>query len=65
MKLVEDMAASDYAAFLHQSSTNIGGDLMAARSLVFKYFDIEDRKLTAKVIAGLAEKDNTGFTWPR
>jgi len=65
MKLVEDVAASDYAAFFHQSSTNLGGDLMAARNLVSKYFDIDDRKLTAKVIAGLAESDNTGFTWKR
>ncbi|TRZ93160.1 MAG: hypothetical protein D4R82_05640 [Dehalococcoidia bacterium] len=65
MKLVEDMAASDMAGLFHQASVNTGGDLMAARSLVYSFFDLEDRKLTAKVVAGLAEKDNIGFTWHR
>jgi len=65
LKLVEDLAASDMAGFIHQASVNTGGDLMAARSLVYSFFDLEDRKLTAKVIAGIAEKDNIGFTWHR
>ena len=65
MKLAQDLAATDMAGMIHQSSVNMGGDLMAARNFVSSKFDIEDRKLTAKVIAGIEEKDNTGFTWHR
>ena len=65
MKLIEDLTVTDMAGLFHQASVNTGGDLLAARNLVYSHFDLEDRKLTAKVIAGLAEKDNIGFTWRR
>lgn len=65
MKLVEDMTTTDVGGFFHNTSVNIGGDLQAARNLVYSLYDLEDRKLTARVIAGLEEEDSTGFTWHR
>jgi aromatic ring hydroxylase len=63
MKLIEDLTTSEFGGFLR--NMNPGGELQAARELVYSLYDIEDRKRTARVIAGLEEKDSIGFTWHR
>ncbi len=64
MKLVEDMTATDMGGLLHQITTNAGGDLPSARNAVYALYDLEDRKRTARVFAGLEETDSIGFSWP-
>ena len=65
MRLIEDMTATDMGGFFHNMSVNVGGDLQAARNAVYAFYDLEDRKRTARVFAGLEEKDSIGFTWKR
>jgi len=63
MKLLEDLTATDVGGLLHQLTVNAGGDLQAARNAVYSLYDLEDRKRTARVFAGIEQTDSLGFTW--
>ncbi len=63
MKLLEDMTTTDVGGMLHQLTVNAGGDLQAVRQAVYALYDLEDRKRTARVFAGLEETDGIGFSW--
>ncbi len=63
MKLIEDLTTTDVGGLLHQLTVNAGGDLQAARNAVYSLYDLEDRKRTAKVFAGIEEADSMGFSW--